>query len=381
MKLLVNLVFVFLFLFGFCLCYGDFKISHNTVRSNSQKKLLLTFDDGPNAVTSPKLLDIFRKYDISVVFFVVGVNLKGDEWDCGAHLRSVVHEGHWLGAHTYSHVHLNQETDLEKQIVSMETMFEESTGIRSYIFRPPYGELNTNNRNFISKRGYLDLRWSQDPKDYTLKDTSEVDRLADKIYTMGMRGGVMLCHEKKTTPAALEIAIPRLIKSGVQFAKLEEYLNDKQLLHFIQSYHCDDNTNPFLYNSLCDRLKKESYLRDPNNQIEDKEQNNNQVKKDQGTEASLLEKKDLEKISESLSSLNSEFEDLKSEITINQKTLKEVQETLEKSKMGILKEKEINRLESQKNSIFIVSIVFLLILSIILSIKIFMSRSPNNKLI
>ena len=65
----------------------------------AQKKIALSFDDGPSRVNCEKILSILEKYQIRATFFVIGENAAGDE----ERIRRIFDAGHEIGNHTYTH--------------------------------------------------------------------------------------------------------------------------------------------------------------------------------------------------------------------------------------------------------------------------------------
>ena len=75
-----------------------------------QQLVAITFDDGPHAVNTPKLLELFKKNDVKVTFFVVVRNVRKHP-DLA---KRMLTEGHELGNHTTTHADLAKLGDLEK---------------------------------------------------------------------------------------------------------------------------------------------------------------------------------------------------------------------------------------------------------------------------
>lgn len=71
--------------------------SINSLETN-EKKVLLTFDDGPHANTI-KVLEVLKKYNVKAMFFVIGKNIQSNE----SVLKQIVADGHHLGNHSFSH--------------------------------------------------------------------------------------------------------------------------------------------------------------------------------------------------------------------------------------------------------------------------------------
>ena len=71
----------------------------NSILRTSAGNVLLSFDDGPDPVNTPLVLDILKKHNVTALFFLIGKKVKGNE----ALIRRIHEEGHLLGSHSYSH--------------------------------------------------------------------------------------------------------------------------------------------------------------------------------------------------------------------------------------------------------------------------------------
>src|SRR5947208_16711141 len=71
-------------------------------RTNSARKLALTFDDGPNPAMTPKLLDLLDRYQAKATFFLIGRFVR----ECPDLVKETAARGHALGNHTESHRNL-----------------------------------------------------------------------------------------------------------------------------------------------------------------------------------------------------------------------------------------------------------------------------------
>jgi peptidoglycan-N-acetylglucosamine deacetylase len=173
-------------------CFPGLRIHGITMR-----RIHLTFDDGPHAVNTPKLLDALKKADILATFFVVGKNLETKE---GIDLvRRAAAEGHQIGNHTYSHPHL---TELNKDQIREEILKTESliggmnNGIK--IFRPPYGHRNSLVDRVVKSLGYRMVLWNVDTLDWHTEHRSRwVERGMEQIA--GHRDSIVLAHDVHST--------------------------------------------------------------------------------------------------------------------------------------------------------------------------------------
>src|SRR2546426_11151260 len=100
-------------------------------------KIALTFDDGPDPRFTPRILDILKEKRAPATFFVTGVAASGSP----GLLHREYDEGHEIGNHTYTHPHFNQisRAQLEIELNLTERLFESTLGVKTLLFRPPYG--------------------------------------------------------------------------------------------------------------------------------------------------------------------------------------------------------------------------------------------------
>jgi len=102
-----------------------------------EKRLFLTFDDGPDHTYTPELLDVLSSESVPSSFFVTGANVARFPEIA----RRVVHEGHSIGNHTFSHVDFDMVNNFrsEQEINQTERLIAATTGHATGLFRPPYG--------------------------------------------------------------------------------------------------------------------------------------------------------------------------------------------------------------------------------------------------
>ena len=109
-------------------------------RTNSPKKLAITFDDGPNPATTPKLLELFARYSGHATFFLIGDFVT----KCPELVRETAARGHSLGNHTFAHPNLFKcgPTEIREQLRRCSDAIAEVTAVTPKWFRPPYGLRN-----------------------------------------------------------------------------------------------------------------------------------------------------------------------------------------------------------------------------------------------
>ncbi len=189
--------------------------------TNDHKVIALTFDDGP-ALDTPQILQVLQQHQIKATFFFLGQNLsQHPEIE-----QLVVHQGHAVGNHTWTHPDdpVNSAIAAE-EIENTSAKIEQLTGVKTRLFRPPYGVLDNGVADSAKNKHYEIVMWSIDPQDYLQPDATI---LANQILTQVHPGAIILLHDgggnRHQTVEALSIIIPQLKQQGYQFVTIPELL-------------------------------------------------------------------------------------------------------------------------------------------------------------
>ena len=195
----------------------DGEIEFVSGNSYYEKTVAITFDDGPRAATTPKLLDGLKERGIRAAFFVVGENIEGNE-DI---IKRMYDEGHIIGNHTYTHVELDKlsENAARNEIDRTNAAITEITGEKVKYIRPPCGSWD---EKMYYKIDMTPVFWSVDPKDWC---TDNVQAVVARVLEDTKDGDVILFHDiyESSVVAALEV-IDRLEDMGYRFVSLEDLL-------------------------------------------------------------------------------------------------------------------------------------------------------------
>ncbi len=181
------------------------------------KYVALTFDDGPRADTTGRLLDGLKERGAHATFFVIGEQVPENE----GLLRRMAVEGHQVGNHTFSHQSLQNagEHTVIEEIQKTEVLLEEILGEGEYWLRPPYGLVDSRTPQLVKTPM---VYWSLDPEDWRLLNTEQV-----VSYVLGRvkNGDIILLHDFYPTSvdAALQI-VDALQAEGYVFLTVEELL-------------------------------------------------------------------------------------------------------------------------------------------------------------
>lgn len=193
-------------------------------RGNTNRKLVtLTFDDGPDAETTEKILDLLNKYNMPASFFCVGEKVKKE----AEIVRKTFEKGHIIGNHSYSHskiFDLRSTKNMIKEIETTSELIYQTIGKKPMLFRPPFGVTNPLLARAIRKTKVISTGWSLRSWDTNGKVDKVVSRLKRKVHP----GDVILFHDNRSTTVEILIKfLPYLIDQGYQVIPLDELLKTK----------------------------------------------------------------------------------------------------------------------------------------------------------
>ena len=193
-----------------------------------QKRIALTFDDGPDPRFTEDVLNVLNQYNVSGTFFLMGSRAIAYP----EIVERINNEGHVIGNHTYFHPNLVKEADiptLEREVTRTENTLNDIIDYRTSLFRPPYGFLYNELVEKLAEMQYLIIGWSVDSLDWE-EDPPEV--IASNVLDNVHPGAIILMHDgadwdgdRTNTIAALRQIIPALQKQGYEFVTVPELLN------------------------------------------------------------------------------------------------------------------------------------------------------------
>ncbi|MFH3478912.1 polysaccharide deacetylase family protein [Xanthobacter variabilis] len=183
--------------------------------------IAITFDDGPNPETTPKLLKILEARGIKATFFVVGTRASENP----ELLRRMAEAGHEIGNHSWNHPQLPKVSvqEADRQISQTSAAIHAAIGKDPIYLRPPYGAMNNTLRKHIEdKFGLAMVYWSADSLDWKNRDTQSI---YDKVMAQTRPGGIILMHDiHATTVAAVPRVVDALIAKGYKFVTVSELI-------------------------------------------------------------------------------------------------------------------------------------------------------------
>lgn len=181
------------------------------------KKIALTFDDGPNSLTTPALLDGLKERNVKATFFIVGKSAAINP----EIIKQMYEDGHLIGNHTNTHCELTSlscEKAMENINLANETIYN-ITGEDINFIRPPFGEYSA---KLINQINMFQVLWDVDPRDWSIQNTKSV---VNYVVNHVQDGDIILLHDifDTSVEAALQI-VDILTEEGYQFVTVEEIL-------------------------------------------------------------------------------------------------------------------------------------------------------------
>ncbi len=194
-------------------------------RQDVGRRLALTFDDGPSAANTARVLDLLAEHDARGTFFAVGSRASGLE----EVLIRAAGAGHELANHTYSHLHTVHFTrarlrdDLAQASSVIEAVTAGSARVR--LVRPPFGKDRRRTVVLGRELGLLTVLWSVDSGDAMGVGR---EKIVASVTAAAAPGAIVLMHdggaERPATLGALETLLPRLRAEGYELVTVSELL-------------------------------------------------------------------------------------------------------------------------------------------------------------
>lgn len=182
-----------LFVIGFGVAFPQMRLFGDFICSgtNSKRQVALTFDDGPDASSTPALLELLREARVEAAFFGIGKRVAAYP-ELAAR---IVQEGHLLENHSFAHSNLTNVFSVGKlrdDFTKASTEIQKATGIAPGCFRPPMGLSNPRIFKVASALGLKVIGWTARGLDTKLTDP---EKIVARIERRLKPGAIILLHD------------------------------------------------------------------------------------------------------------------------------------------------------------------------------------------
>ena len=179
---------------------------------NHDKKVFLTFDDGPIPEVTEWTLAQLKKHNAKATFFCIGNNIEKHP----EVFKKVIENGHAIGNHTFNHLK-GWKTSLEDYIENTRLCHSQFTIHHSStnLFRPPYGKIKPSQSKALRKLGYKIIMWNIISMDFD--QTISPEKCLDNVLKNIESGSIIVFHDSIKAWKNLEYVLPKTL----------EFLNEK----------------------------------------------------------------------------------------------------------------------------------------------------------
>ena len=187
-----------------------------------EKKIALSFDAAWGNEDTAAILEILKKHDVHVTFFMTGGWVESYPDD----VKAILAAGHDLGNHSENHKNMSQLSNdqCQNELMQVHNKVKELTGYEMFLFRPPYGDYDNHVITNAKACGYYTIQWDVDSLDW--KDYG-VDSIIKTVTThkhLG-NGSIILCHNgAKYTAQALDAMITNLKEQGYEIVPISQLI-------------------------------------------------------------------------------------------------------------------------------------------------------------
>lgn len=186
-----------------------------------ERRIAITFDDGPDATVTPQVLSILEQYDVKAAFFCIGQKIAYNPLI----VKQINDKGHLLGNHSYSHSPVFDFFPAGKVRAELRQtihLIYDICGRAPRLFRPPYGVTNPAIAKAISAEQLQVVGWNIRSLDGIRTDKDIIfNRIAKKLQP----GSILLLHDTNTTmPELLPVLIEYLLQQQYKIVRLDELI-------------------------------------------------------------------------------------------------------------------------------------------------------------
>jgi peptidoglycan-N-acetylglucosamine deacetylase len=186
----------------------------NADHNSGQRRIYLTFDDGPIPIVTPFVLNILKQYNAKATFFCIGDNVRKHP-DV---FEQVKNDGHAIGNHTFNHL---KGWDTDDQTY-LNNFLQADKLLDTKLFRPPYGRVKRSQAKLLknAKPGLQVIMWSVLSGDFDIN--LKPDKCLENVLKNTRSGDIVLFHDSLKAKERMEYALPKALeywsKEGFTFS-------------------------------------------------------------------------------------------------------------------------------------------------------------------
>jgi peptidoglycan-N-acetylglucosamine deacetylase len=193
------------------------------------RQLALTYDDGPNDAHTLRLLEVLAKHNVHATFFLIGRYVQQHP----EIVREIVHAGHVVGNHTFTHPLLifKSEAEIRQELTQCRDALQDAVGKPSNLFRPPFGGRRPAPLRVARKLGLEPIMWNVTGYDWNAPPAAAIER---KVAKQIRGGDVILLHDgghkqmgadRSQTVIATDHLIARYKSEGYGFVTIPQMMD------------------------------------------------------------------------------------------------------------------------------------------------------------
>lgn len=176
---------------------------------NNDKKVYLTFDDGPTPEITNWVLSELKKHNAKATFFCIGDNIR----KYPIVFEQVFLEKHSIGNHTFNHLNgwKTKNTHYLKNIELCEKQLQKSktSNLKSKIFRPPYGKIKPSQSSLLRKLGFKIIMW--DVISYDFDNSISKEQCLQNVVKNIKSGSIIVFHDSVKAFENLKYVLPKTL--------------------------------------------------------------------------------------------------------------------------------------------------------------------------
>ncbi|MGV8813717.1 MAG: polysaccharide deacetylase family protein [Gelidibacter sp.] len=223
--------FVLIITWFLIMAMGSFSMSWNfylkafTSKKNiKEKKIAITFDDGPNSKFTLEILKILKRYNAKATFFCIGKNIEKHP----EILKVISENGHAIGNHSFSHdvmIDFNSTENWMNEIKQTDNSIQRIIAKKTTLFRPPFGVTTPKLAKALKVTEHDVIGWNIRSYDTIIKNPKHIVK---NITKQIQPGSIILLHDKQINVLlVLEHLLQFLQKQDYQSVTINELLNEK----------------------------------------------------------------------------------------------------------------------------------------------------------